>query len=81
MLSDPDEAIDAVMNLPADRRIEIAHRLVRSVVDAEPESDTPLLSDNQVAEIERRLAALKADPSIGLSHEEVWRQLRERHDA
>lgn len=74
MLTNPDDLVEAGMSLPADQRIEIAHKLVRSVIDAEPESDAPLLTDDQVAEIERRLAALKADPSIGLSHEEVWRR-------
>lgn len=81
MLTNPDDLVEAGMSLPADQRIEIAHKLVRSVIDAELESDAPLLTDDQVAEIERRLAALKADPSLGCLTKKSGAGLRERHGA
>lgn len=41
-------------------------------------SDVPI-HDWQLAEMDRRMANLKANPATGLSWEEVKRRIRERH--
>ncbi|MEO0529117.1 MAG: addiction module protein [Planctomycetota bacterium] len=78
-----DDAIATVMKLSPERRLNLAHDLLVSVRDADVEissaTDPPRLTTDQVAECDRRLNELEADPSKGLSHEEVWRRLRDRN--
>ncbi len=75
-----EEAIAKVMALPREERLRVANDLIMSIGegDQQPISDMPelSLSDEQLDELDRRLRELKADPSIGISHEEVWKRLR-----
>jgi len=64
---------DQVMQLPPEERLELAHDLLDSVPDEDFE-----LTDEQKAEIERRIAEHERDPSRAIPLEEFLARLRSR---
>ena len=66
---------DQVMQLPADERLELGYDLIDSVADA---GDNFELTDEQKAEIERRMAEHERDPSSAIPLEEFMARLRSR---
>jgi putative addiction module component (TIGR02574 family) len=76
-----DEVIAAVCCLPLERRVQAAQQLMQSIAEDSGRAAEFDVSDEQVTELDRRMAALDADPSTGLTHDEVWRRLRGRHGA
>jgi len=64
------------LKLPLSDRIQLVEDLWDSI--AEEASDTFSLSPEQKAELSRRLAAHKADPSSAVSWEHVRRKLFQR---
>ena len=74
-----DDVIAAVCCLPLERRVQAAQRLMQSIAEDSSKTAEFALCEEQVTELDRRMAALDADPSIGLTHDEVWRRLRGRH--
>lgn len=74
---DPDDAIATVFALPVSRRIELVQELWDSIAHDNAAEAPPIeLSPQQVAELDRRLAEMRADPSKSLSEEEFWRRVR-----
>ena len=69
--------LDELLKLPPNERIEIAQALWDSVSDDDHEVAV-VLTDDQVAELDRRWAALQADPDSAISLDEMKRRLRER---
>lgn len=71
------DAVSTVFALPLEQRIQLAQDLWDSVAqETGPESPPLYLTDEQRAEIDRRLAEMKANPSMCLSEEEFWRRVR-----
>ena len=68
--------LDELLKLPPHERIELALALWESLDDADREADFAL-SDEQYAELDRRMADHLADPGSSVSWEEVRRELRE----
>ena len=68
-----DQTIQTLTHLPVADRLLIAEALW----DSFTESDLPLLSGSQQAELDRRMAAYELNPSTALSREEVEVRLRE----
>ncbi len=67
------------LKLPAGERIRLAQELWDSIVpEAEANPDLLPLSEEQIQELERRLAEHKRDPSSALPWEEVRARLRAR---
>jgi len=66
---------DQVMQLPAEERLELGYDLLESVPDA---GDDFELTDEQKAEIERRMAEHERDPSSAIPLEEFMARLRSR---
>ena len=65
---DLSAALAQIRTLSPDDRI----RLVQAIWDSIPEADrAPDLTDEQKAELDRRLADLRANPQIGLTWEQV----------
>ena len=71
------DILDELLKLPPDERIEIAQALWDSVSDDDHEVAV-VLTDDQAAELDRRWAALQADPDSAISLMEMKRRLRER---
>ena len=65
-----NEILDEIRKLAPEERAQLIEELYETV-----EEDCPL-TDEQIAEIERRAAELEADPSIGIPWEEVRARLR-----
>ncbi len=67
------ELVAELLKLDAEERLQAAEELLQSVAD---DPDDPFaLSDEQIAEIERRAAELERDPSIGIPWEVVRARL------
>jgi putative addiction module component (TIGR02574 family) len=65
--------LDAVRAWPVDERV----RLVDQIQDElETHADNVILTDDQTKEVERRIAAYDADPSIGIP----WEQFEDHMD-
>ncbi len=56
-------------------------QLAQDLWDSIPEAEGPPLSEDQVREIERRLAAHDVDPDSAISWEQVRERLRTRFQA
>ncbi len=69
--------LDDLLKLPVSERIELAMALWDSIAEPELQDHLPL-TDDQKAELDRRLAEYDRDPSRGVPWEEVQRRLRER---
>jgi putative addiction module component (TIGR02574 family) len=67
---------DQVMQLPPEERLELAHDLLESVPDA---GDDFELTDEQKAEIERRIAEHERDPESAIPWEVVRERLRAKY--
>jgi putative addiction module component (TIGR02574 family) len=76
-----DDVIAAVCCLPLERRVQAAQQLMQSIAEDSGKAADFDLSDEQIAEFDRRMAALDADPSTGLTHDDVWRRLRGQYGA
>ena len=68
-----EQTIQAITNLPVEERLRVAEALW----DSFSESDLPPLSEDQRAELTRRMAEHDADPASALTREQVEKQLRE----
>ena len=64
------EILDEIRKLAPEERAQLLEELYETVEDDFP------LTEEQLKEIERRDAELKADPSIGIPWEEVRARLR-----
>jgi putative addiction module component (TIGR02574 family) len=60
--------LDQLMQLPPEERVEIAYQLLDSVPQAADELE---LTEEQKAELDRRMAEHEADPSGAIPYEEV----------
>lgn len=68
------ELLKAAMELPPDERGELAERLLDTLDP--PGSDIDAMTDEEfAAELDRRAAEMRADPSAGVPWEEVKRKL------
>lgn len=67
---------DQVMQLPAEERLELAHELLDSVPDADDDFE---LTDEQKAEIDRRIAEHERDPGSAIPWEVVRERLRAKY--
>jgi len=61
---------ETVAALSHDERVEL-----RDFIDMTLGTDTPILSDEQKATIDRRAAEMRSDPSIGLDWDNVYAEL------
>ena len=61
---------DQVMSLPSDEKIDLVMELWESI----PEADWPPVPEEQILEAERRLEAIRNDPS----QTSPWREAMER---
>ena len=68
-----EQTIQSITNLPVSERLRVAEALW----DSFNESDLPPLSEDQRAELTRRMAEHDADPASALTQEQVEKQLRE----
>jgi putative addiction module component (TIGR02574 family) len=68
--------IDQILRLSVDERIRLVQQIWDSIA---AESEPPPLSDAQLSEIERRIAAHKRDPSTAIPWEDALSRLRERY--
>lgn len=66
---------DQAMQLPPEERLELGYDLIESVPEAD---DAFELTDEQKAEIERRMAEHERDPSSSIPLEEFMARLRSR---
>ena len=66
---------DQAMQLPPEERLELAYDLLESVPEADDDFE---LTDEQKAEIERRMAEHERDPSSAIPLEEFMARLRSR---
>ncbi|WP_425395681.1 addiction module protein [Aeoliella sp.] len=65
-------SLDQLLSLPAAEKLAI----VEALWDNLSESGEPLvLSPEQSAEIGRRATEMTADPTIGISREEMWKRV------
>lgn len=69
-----DQTIADMSHLPIADRLRIVH----AVSDALPDDVDLPLSAAQQAELDRRLAAHRADPSTAISHDELMRRIESR---
>lgn len=69
-----DQTIADVSHLPIDERLRIVH----AIWDTLPDDVDLHPSAEQQAELERRLAAHRVDPSTAISHEELLRRIESR---
>jgi putative addiction module component (TIGR02574 family) len=67
----PRPDLTAILELPIEARLEIVAVICDSIVE---EARSPLVTPQQLAELERRLAEADADPDGG----EPWDSVRER---
>jgi putative addiction module component (TIGR02574 family) len=70
--------IDQVMKLDPADRLELGHRLLDSVPD-DVDGDDFELTDEQKAEIERRMAEHERDPGSAIPWEVVRERLRAKY--
>lgn len=66
---------DQAMQLPPEERLELGYDLIESVPEAD---DNFELTEEQKAEIERRMAEHERDPSSAIPLEEFMARLRSR---
>jgi putative addiction module component (TIGR02574 family) len=66
---------DQAMQLPPEERLKLAYDLLESVPEADDDFE---LTDEQKAEIERRMAEHERDPSSAIPLEEFMARLRSR---
>jgi len=67
---------DSIQNLPAADRL----RLVEQIWDGLSQETDLQLPTWAIAEAKRRRAEMTADPSLGMSHEEVWRKIEDQRN-
>jgi putative addiction module component (TIGR02574 family) len=67
---------DQAMQLPPKERLELGYDLIESVPEADDDFE---LTDEQKAEIERRMAEHERDPSSAIPWEVVREQLRAKY--
>jgi putative addiction module component (TIGR02574 family) len=72
-----DKTLDALFALGTEERIRLAQALWDSV--AADSSYRPVLTDREKAEIDRRLATHRADPSNAIPAEEFMEELECRY--
>ena len=66
--------ISELYNLPTHQKLEIVTKLWDNIVA----SDAPIiLSPEVIAEVDRRIAELDANPSIAIDRQEMWRRVNE----
>jgi putative addiction module component (TIGR02574 family) len=70
-----DQTISDLCNLPIDERLRVVH----AIWDTLPDDVDLRPTAEQQAELERRLALHRADPSTAISHEELLRRIENRH--
>jgi putative addiction module component (TIGR02574 family) len=66
---------DQAMQLPPEERLELGYDLIESVPEADGDFE---LTDEQKAEIERRMAEHERDPGSAIPLEEFMARLRSR---
>ena len=76
-ISHGNEWLDELLKLPPNERIEIATALWDSVSEVEHDAAF-VLSAELKEELDRRWAALQANPDAAISLDEMKRRLRER---
>lgn len=69
-----EQAISDISTLPIDDRLRVVHAIWDSLPDDVDLHPTP----EQQAELYRRLAAHRADPSTAISHDELMRRVKSR---
>jgi putative addiction module component (TIGR02574 family) len=69
-----DQTIEDLSHLPIDDRLRIVH----AIWDSLPDDIDLQTSAEQQAELDRRLAAHRLDPSTAISHEELMRRIENR---
>ena len=69
-----DQTISDLSNLPIDDRLRVVH----AIWDTLPDDIDLRISTDQQAELDRRLASHRADPSTAISHEELLRRIANR---
>lgn len=69
-----DQTISDLSTLPVGERLRVVH----AIWDSLPADVDLRLSTEQQAELDRRLAAHRADPSTSISHEELMRRIASR---
>ncbi len=67
-----DQTISDLVALPASERLRVVHAIWDSLSDDLAIAATP----EQQAEIDRRLAAHRTDPSTAISHDELMRRIQ-----
>ena len=70
------EILQAAKALPLDERIRLAQDLWDDIAD---HGEDPLLSPEQAAELDRRLAEFEKNPHDGISFAEIKTELRQRY--
>jgi putative addiction module component (TIGR02574 family) len=71
------DILDEILKLPPKERIQVAQAIWDSLSDADYDASI-ILSDDQAAELDRRWAALQANPDAAISLDEMKRRLRAR---
>ena len=69
-----DQTISDLSNLPIDDRLRVVH----AIWDTLPDDVDLRTSTEQQAELDRRLASHRADPSTAISHEELLTRIAKR---
>lgn len=69
-----DQTISDLSALPIDDRLRVVHAIWDTLPDDVDLSTTP----EQQAELDRRLAAHRDDPSSAISHDELMRRINNR---
>ncbi len=69
-----DQTISDLSALPVGERLRVVHAIWDSLPDDVDLATTP----EQQAELDRRLAAHRADPSAAISHDELMRRVQSR---
>ena len=69
-----DQMISDLSQLPTDDRLRVVH----AIWDTLPDDVDLRASATQQAELDRRLAAHRTDPSTAISHEELLRRIGNR---
>ena len=69
-----DQTISDLSNLPIDDRLRVVH----AIWDTLPDDIDLRPSTEQQAELDRRLASHRGDPSTAISHEELMRRIENR---
>lgn len=69
-----DQTISDISTLPIGDRLRVVHAIWDTLPDDVDLSQSP----EQQAELDRRLAAHRADPSTAISHDELMRRVENR---